>query len=109
MRFSSKVGPMVADEILKQDEVVNELLIESGFEGRISEAILAKLWTYGHKNITALIRTGEIFNKCAALGRPVTRSVHWSFASQETLTELADETVIAGLSLFKSQILSRCW
>jgi hypothetical protein len=78
-------------------------LAAAGFVGPVFEVALTEFATYGIAIMMAWMRTGQIFGKCRARGRPVRdREPPWS---RDDRLEIAIETITRALKYFIDEVL----
>lgn len=81
-------------------ELLDRLMF-SGYEGREYDKFADRLVRYGHAVIYAWCANGDIYLRCAALGRAVRRAP----ISPDDAEALADETVAQALIEFRRRVL----
>ncbi|MGW1931252.1 HTH domain-containing protein [Streptomyces sp. NPDC001919] len=88
------------------------LLREDGFQGHRQEQVEQRLVEFASQLLKRWMRTGEIFNRAEAAGRPVPMDpvarerLQSSFEERD---ELAVDTVLAALPLFRKQLKNDKW
>ncbi|MET9387921.1 hypothetical protein ABZY09_44765 [Streptomyces sp. NPDC002928] len=92
---------------LAADIAVVRAVRADGYTGERADRLMRRLASYGWPVLRRWIRTGEIFARCAAHGRPVpSPSAHFPWTSEEQST-LATETLLAAVPFFQQHALQR--
>lgn len=92
-------------EQLAADARLVQALREKGFAGPHYEGFADNLRRYGWPVLMSWNISGEIFHQCRLIGRPIkTKLIVPSWDRQDCI-DVANETIAAGLALFRSQAL----
>ncbi|MFE5713421.1 sigma-70 family RNA polymerase sigma factor [Streptomyces sp. NPDC056501] len=104
--------PRFSEDYREADRALVKILREDGFQGRQQEAVEKRLVEYAFQLLRHWMRTGEIFNRSEAAGRPVPMDpvardrLQSSFEERD---ELVADTVLAALTLFRKQLKNDRW
>jgi len=85
------------------DHALVKELAAAGFEGPVFDVAVTEFASYAIAVLMAWMRTGEIFGKCKAKGRPVSGST--SDWSRDDRLEIAVETTARALKYFLGEVL----
>jgi DNA-directed RNA polymerase specialized sigma24 family protein len=92
---------------LEADQRLVNRLRQDGFAGPLYERAAAGLMDYSWRTISKWISTGEIFARSAYAGRPIPENKRTTTWSLDDRCEIATDTVIDGLCLFREHGLVR--
>lgn len=95
------------DELLKADQRLVEFLAAHGFAGPVYRAFTEELARYGIAVLSAWLRSGLIFARCAEKGIRLPRPPSpWT---QEDQLELTLETVARAINAFRARLVQGRW
>ncbi|MFE2141211.1 sigma-70 family RNA polymerase sigma factor [Streptomyces sp. NPDC059456] len=87
---------------LRNDAKIVEILRMDGFEGPRYAKVVERLSGYAWPTMVKWCGTGEVFHRAATVGRPVPRNMIVSDWSQDDRFEIATDSVINGMALFRT-------
>ncbi|MET9959399.1 hypothetical protein ABZ128_10000 [Streptomyces sp. NPDC006326] len=87
---------------LQNDARIVEILRADGFEGPRYNKVVERLSGYAWPTMVKWCGTGEVFHRAAAVGRPVPRRLIVSDWSHDDRLEIATDSVINGMALFRT-------
>ncbi|MFG3370368.1 hypothetical protein ACGF0K_36130 [Streptomyces sp. NPDC048156] len=93
----------VRDARLKADQRLVDILRSDGFTGPRYDKASAGWWSYGWRIMVKWSRTGEIFARTRKAGRPVPPSVITTSWSKDDRYQVATDTMIGGMELFRER------
>ncbi|MFG2919028.1 sigma-70 family RNA polymerase sigma factor [Kitasatospora sp. NPDC048298] len=90
---------------LLADAALVRHLRHTGFSGDQYQRFMEQLMTYGWNVIGSWCKSGEIFSRARAFGRPVPEAVITSTWGQDDRDEVTTETIVAGAKFFRRHAL----
>jgi DNA-directed RNA polymerase specialized sigma24 family protein len=88
---------------LEADQRLVDILRADGFEGPRYEKAAAGWWSYGWRTMVKWTGTGEVFRRSRLAGRPVAADMITTAWSQDDRHQVATESVIGGMELFRER------
>ncbi|MEU5609727.1 hypothetical protein AB0H03_13510 [Streptomyces sparsogenes] len=88
---------------LEADQRLVELLRRDGFQGPRYDKAAAGWWSYGWRIMVKWTGTGEVFARARQAGRPVPPSMITTTWSKDDRYQVATDSVIAGMELFRQR------
>ena len=88
---------------LEADQRLVDILRGDGFEGPRYEKAAAGWWSYGWRTMVKWTGTGEVFRRSRLAGRPVAKDMITTAWSQDDRHQVATESVIGGMELFRER------
>ncbi|MEU3512782.1 hypothetical protein ABZ733_33955 [Streptomyces longwoodensis] len=88
---------------LEADQRLVDILRGDGFEGPRYERAAEGWWSYGWRTMVKWTGTGEVFRRSRLAGRPVAKDMITTAWSQDDRHQVATESVIGGIKLFRER------
>ncbi|MCX4902460.1 hypothetical protein OG571_46855 (plasmid) [Streptomyces sp. NBC_01369] len=103
--LTRSTGTQAADAAarIEADRRIVEILRRDDFSGPRYDKVAARWWNYGWRIIIKWSRTGEIFARARAAGRPVKPRMITSTWTQDDRVEVATDAMISGMELFRDR------